>query len=171
MRYDSDFLISFAKENNFVLDKDYTNERISSVSFIEGICNTCGNKFTKKFYLIYINGCYCTSCVRKKSQKQKIETCKKTCIMKYGVENISQVKKFQDKKINTFIEKYGEPVLYKDGIGQFDSNGSLLNEFICKYDCIKKLKMSDKTLSKALDKNIAYNNTYFKTLGTKLQHI
>ena len=95
MRYDSDFLISFAKENNFVLDKDYTNERISSVSFIEGICNTCGNKFTKKFYLIYINGSYCTSCVRKKSQKQKIETCKKTCIMKYGVENISQVKKFQ----------------------------------------------------------------------------
>jgi len=72
---------------------------------------------------------------------------------------------------DAFIEKYGEPVLYKDGIGQFDSNGSLLNEFICKYDCIKKLKMSDKTLSKALDKNIAYNNTYFKTLGTKLQHI
>lgn len=72
---------------------------------------------------------------------------------------------------DAFIEKYGEPVLYKDGIGQFDSNGSLLNEFICKYDCIKKLKMSDKTLAKALDKNIAYNNTYFKTLGTKLQHL
>ena len=70
-----------------------------------------------------------------------------------------------------FEEKNGVPLLYKNGVGQFDSNGSLLNEFICKYDCIRTLKISDKTLTKALDKNIAYNNTYFKTLGTKLQHI
>jgi hypothetical protein len=70
-----------------------------------------------------------------------------------------------------FEEKNGVPLLYKNGVGQFDSNGSLLNEFICKYDCIRTLKISDKTLTKALDKNIAYNNTYFKTLGTKLQHL
>ena len=70
-----------------------------------------------------------------------------------------------------FEEKNGVPILYKNGVGQFDSNGSLLNEFICKYDCIRTLKISDKTLTKALDKNIAYNNTYFKTLGTKLQYL
>lgn len=67
-----------------------------------------------------------------------------------------------------FIEKHGEPLLYKDGIGQYDSIGHLINEFTSKYDCIKKIKISDKTLAKALDKNITYNNTYFKTLGSKL---
>ena len=69
---------------------------------------------------------------------------------------------------DAFIEKHGEPLLYKDGIGQYNSAGHLINEFTCKYDCIKKIKISDKTLAKALDKNLTYNNTYFKTLGSKL---
>ncbi len=47
----------------------------------------------------------------------------------------------------------------------------LIQEFICKYDCIKKLHISDKTLVKALTRNIAYNNTYFKSIGSKLQII
>jgi hypothetical protein len=69
---------------------------------------------------------------------------------------------------DAFIEKHGDPLLYKDGIGQYNSAGHLINEFTCKYDCIKKIKISDKTLAKALDKNITYNNTYFKRLGSKL---
>ena len=77
--------------------------------------------------------------------------------------------KCQPEMKKAFIEKYGEPLLYKDGIGQYDSNGNLIKEFVCKYDCIKKLQISDKTLSKALDKNIMYNNAYFKTIGSKLQ--
>ena len=40
-----------------------------------------------------------------------------------------------------------------------------------KYDAIKNLKMSDKTLAKALDKNIMYNNHYFKSIGSKLQMV
>ena len=79
--------------------------------------------------------------------------------------------KCQNELKQTFIEKYGEPLLYKDGIGQFNSNGNLIKEFICKYDCIKQLQMSDKTLTKALDKNIPYNGHYFKTIGSKLKHI
>jgi len=72
---------------------------------------------------------------------------------------------------DAFIEKYGEPLLYKDGIGQYDSSGNLIKEFVCKYDCIKKLQISDKTLAKALDKQVMYNNAYFKTIGSKLQSI
>jgi hypothetical protein len=68
---------------------------------------------------------------------------------------------------DNFVEKHGEPMLYKDGVGQYDNSGRLTQEFVCKYDCIKKLKISDKTLAKALDKNIPYNQSYFKTLGTK----
>ena len=70
----------------------------------------------------------------------------------------------------TFIKKNnGQPLLYKNGIGQYDSANNLIREFECKYDCIKQLLMSDKTLAKALDKNIMYKNCYFKTIGSKLK--
>ena len=68
-----------------------------------------------------------------------------------------------------FIKTNGDPILYKNGIGQYDANNNLIREFICKYDCIKQLQMSDKTLTKALSKNTPYNGSYFKELGTKLK--
>jgi prophage antirepressor-like protein len=68
-----------------------------------------------------------------------------------------------------FEEKNGEPLLYKNGVGQFDLQDNLIKEFSCKYDCIKSLFMSDKTLAKALNKNIPYNGFYFKELGSKLK--
>ena len=70
--------------------------------------------------------------------------------------------------IKQFVEKNGEPILYKAGVGQFDENNNLVREFVCKYDCIKQLKISDKTLAKTLDKNILYNHHYFRSLGKKL---
>lgn len=73
--------------------------------------------------------------------------------------------------IDTFEEKYGEPILYKDGIGQYTNETQLVKEFICKYDCIKQLKMSDKTLTKALDNNILYNNFCFCRIGSKMKWI
>ena len=68
-----------------------------------------------------------------------------------------------------FVLKYGEPLLYKDGVGQYDKDKKLVRVFACKYDCIRGLKMSDKTLAKALDKNILYNDHYFKMIGYKLK--
>jgi len=71
-----------------------------------------------------------------------------------------------------FVEKHGEPLLYKNGVGQYNSEtNELLQEFICKYECIKQLKISDKTLAKALDKPVVYNTFHFKTLGSKLQMV
>ena len=67
-----------------------------------------------------------------------------------------------------FEEKHGKPILYKNGIGQYDLQHNLIREFICKYDCIQTLSISDKTLAKSLDKNIAYNGHYYKYLGSKL---
>ena len=66
------------------------------------------------------------------------------------------------KKCNNFI-------LYKDGIGQYDGNHKLIREFTCKNNCCKTLGISDKSLRKALEKNIMYNNYYYKHLGSKLQ--
>ena len=70
-----------------------------------------------------------------------------------------------------FIKKNNgcSPILYKNGIGQYDSTNNLIKEFICKYDCIKQLEISDKTLEKALDKNIMYKNCYFKTIRSRVK--
>jgi len=68
-----------------------------------------------------------------------------------------------------FEDKHGETVLYKKGVGKFDKQNNLLTEFVCKHDCNKKMQMSDKTLAKALDKNVLYNNFYYKTLGSKIK--
>ena len=78
-----------------------------------------------------------------------------------------------DQKIKHDFEQKinGHPLLYKDGVGQFDLKFNLVEEFVCKYDCIRKLKISDKTLAKALDKNIAYNGFYYKMLPSKLKSL
>lgn len=73
--------------------------------------------------------------------------------------------------IQKFEEKNGSPLLYKNGLGQYDMNNNLIREFSCKYDCIRELKISDKTLAKALQNNIPYNNYYYKELGSKLKHL
>jgi hypothetical protein len=59
-------------------------------------------------------------------------------------------------------------LLYKNGVAQYYLNNNLIKEYTCKYDCIRELKMSDKTLAKTLDKNVAYNNFYYKSLDSKL---
>lgn len=60
-------------------------------------------------------------------------------------------------------------LLYRNGIGQYDAQGNLVRVHACKYDCIRTLKMSDKTLFKALSKNVDYNGFYFKEIGEKLK--
>ena len=67
-----------------------------------------------------------------------------------------------------FIEKNGPPILYKEGVGQFDSENNLVREFTTKYHCMKSLPISDKTLAKTLDKHVLYNECYFQRLPPKL---
>ena len=73
--------------------------------------------------------------------------------------------------IDSYEEEYGTPILYKNGIGQYTINNELVCEFKSKYDCITRLKMSDKTLAKALNNNLPYNSYVYKELGPKLKHI
>jgi prophage antirepressor-like protein len=61
------------------------------------------------------------------------------------------------------------PLLYRNGVGQYDAQGKLVRVHACKYDCIRTLKISDKTLAKALSKKIDYNGFYFKEIGEKLK--
>ena len=73
--------------------------------------------------------------------------------------------------IDIFEQENGVPLLYKNGVGQYDLNKNLLREFSCKYDCTKELKISDKTLNKSLQNHIPYNGHYYYSLGFKLSVI
>jgi hypothetical protein len=70
-----------------------------------------------------------------------------------------------------FEDKNGQLLLYKNGLGQFDTQNNLIREFSCKYDCIKELKMSDKTLAKCIKNNLAYNGFFYKELGSKMKMV
>ena len=72
------------------------------------------------------------------------------------------------KQFEEYKNQSKEPILYKNGIGQFDKTNNLIREYICKYDAIRLLKISDKTLAKAIDNNILYNDYYFRYIGSKL---
>ena len=76
----------------------------------------------------------------------------------------------EDELKDNFVIKNGdqEPILYKNGIGQYDQENNLVKEFICKYDCIKTFHISEKTLQKALDKQVPYNGHMFKYLEAKI---
>ena len=76
-----------------------------------------------------------------------------------------------DELTSKFEEINGTPMLYKNGVGQYDTNNNLIKKFECKYDCIKSLAISDKTLTKALTKNIPYNGHYYKEIGEKLKMV
>jgi phage anti-repressor protein len=65
--------------------------------------------------------------------------------------------------------KESEPLLYKNGVGQFDSENKMTREFACKYDCIRGMPMSDKTLEKALTTAAPYNGYVYKYLNSKLK--
>jgi len=69
----------------------------------------------------------------------------------------------------SFIEKHGkEPLLYKNGFGIFDSTGKMVREYACRYDCIRLEKISDRTIAKAIEKNVPYKEMYFRDLGEKV---
>ena len=67
-----------------------------------------------------------------------------------------------------FQARHGNVLLYHDGIGQFDSNHTLLTEFASKFDCTSRSGISQKSLAKVLDKPNPYKEYYFKSLGEKL---
>ena len=67
-----------------------------------------------------------------------------------------------------WILLHGECILYKDGVGQYDSENKIIKEFTCKYDCITQLKISQKSMAKVLDNDVKYGKCYYKSLGSKL---
>lgn len=67
-----------------------------------------------------------------------------------------------------FERVHQKPMLYRNGIYQCNLQNEIVREFECKYDCIKSLLMSDKTLTKALANGVQYNEHIFKEAGSRL---
>ena len=67
-----------------------------------------------------------------------------------------------------WTEEHGECILYKDGVGQYDSEKNLIREFTCKYECTTQLKISQKSMDKVLNKDVMYGKCYYKSLGSKM---
>ena len=63
---------------------------------------------------------------------------------------------------------HGECILYKDGVGQYDSENNLIRTFTCKYECTTQLKISQKSMDKVLNKDAMYGKCYYKSLGLKV---
>jgi phage anti-repressor protein len=66
-----------------------------------------------------------------------------------------------------FQEKHGTVVLYHDGIGQYDSQHTLISEFTSRFECTARAGISQKSLAKVLDQPLLYKECYFKSLGEK----
>lgn len=71
--------------------------------------------------------------------------------------------------IDDFENKFGKPILYKSGIGQFDENKNLVKEFVSKYDLCQKLNIGEKSIIKALKTQKAYNSFYYDYLQEKIK--
>jgi hypothetical protein len=65
-------------------------------------------------------------------------------------------------------ELHGVPVLYHDGVGQYDANKKLISEYVSRYDCTVRMGISQKSLAKVLDKDLMYHQFYLRSLGEKL---
>jgi hypothetical protein len=81
-------------------------------------------------------------------------------------------KNCKDEIRDSFLRENGNrpPLFYKDGVGKFDISGNLVTEFVCKYDAIRKNKMSDKTLRRAITENIPFDGYYYRMIGSKVKY-
>ena len=62
----------------------------------------------------------------------------------------------------------GYPILYRNGVGQYDENGNLIHIFLCKYYCCNILGISDKSLTKSIKNNLPYNRHFYREIGDRL---
>jgi len=104
--YDLNKLKLFCDENEIILNKDYSNENINSLSRIEGICITpgCNCIFDKDFRSLIKNiNPYCKAC----SIIEKTKKTKATIMKNHGVEFISQIPGVREKAENTMLVRHG----------------------------------------------------------------
>lgn len=102
--FNLELLDSFVHENDLTLIGQY--DKLTRESIINGNCKTenCDGKFCKIFRMLFKNkGFYCKSCQNTNTQKKL----KATNLIKYGCEYNLNNQEVNQKRTNTYIEKYG----------------------------------------------------------------
>jgi prophage antirepressor-like protein len=61
----------------------------------------------------------------------------------------------------------GKPLLYQNGVGQFDNTDKLIKDFASKEDCYRKVNISRALLNKLIKENIGKNGFIYKYIGKK----
>jgi hypothetical protein len=150
INYNNKFLEKLCKENDVILNHDYSSEKVTRETRIIGKCvNTdCKNSFDRDFrnmvkYMIFT----CSECIK----MNKYDKYKKTCLERYGVENSMHNEIMKEKCKNTILEKYGverfsQTQECKDKIKQTClekynveyASQTLENKEKCKKTCIEK---------------------------------
>ena len=77
-------------------------------------------------------------------------------------------KLYEESVRTNFIELHGDILLFRNGVGQFDDTDTLVSEFSCKYDCLRQLRISDKTLAKSLENGMAISGLVYKMIGSRM---
>lgn len=103
IKFDINFLNKLCKEKSIITKKDYSLESLNSLTQIEFNCIDCNNTISKRFQYIKKYDAKCNNC------SNKYGKCKanKTILTKYGVENISQLEEFKNRKKETTLKNYG----------------------------------------------------------------
>ena len=88
-----------------ILLEDYTDLFLIKDSLIKGFCiyENCENEFDKRFCELLKTGAYCKICIKKVANERR----KKTCLEKYGTDNITKRSEYKEKRISYNLQKYG----------------------------------------------------------------
>jgi hypothetical protein len=126
------------------------------------------NKEKTEILNVYLDRKTASSC-NGYTTKSGVDTCVKNFTLSNGHYYLLY-ETCEDELKDKFVERYGRPILYKDGVGQFDTNGIMTREFTCKYDFTNgDFKISEKKITDCLSGNSLYNGYYYRRIGSKLQ--
>jgi hypothetical protein len=126
MRYNFELLNNYCNENNIILKKDYSKEKINRDTIIEAKCLKCDDICSKGFREFMKIGCFCKKhteenrkekikatnlerreCEYPTQNKEVREKCKETCLKNWGVEYSMQNKEVREKCKETCLKNWG----------------------------------------------------------------
>jgi hypothetical protein len=102
-KFTKNFLNQICNEYCITLLRDYSENELSCQKFIDFKCTKCNENTSKRFEFIIKYKPVCHSC----SNLDKGKKSRNTMILKYGVENISQLESIKEKKKETTLKNYG----------------------------------------------------------------
>lgn len=102
-RFTKSFLKNICDEYNITLLRDYSDDELGAQKFIDFICIKCHENTSKRFEFIIKYKPICHKC----SYLDKGNKARNTTILRYGVNNISQLKEIKNKKKETTLKNYG----------------------------------------------------------------